>query len=71
MAGRGNNKDATTLCERSLAICEKALGLDHPDVAVGLNNLASLLAIVKSASTVLEVLNVRLHSIRATCLGVE
>ncbi len=27
---------------RALAISEKALGLEHPDVAVSLNNLASV-----------------------------
>jgi hypothetical protein len=30
------------LYKRSLAIYEKALGPDHPDVALGLNNLALL-----------------------------
>ncbi len=30
------------LYKRSLAINEKALGPDHPDVAVSLNNLAAL-----------------------------
>jgi CHAT domain-containing protein len=34
--------DAEQLYKRSLAIREKALGPDHPDVAASLNNLASL-----------------------------
>jgi len=34
--------DAIPLAERVLAIREKALGLDHPDVALSLNNLALL-----------------------------
>ena len=29
--------------ERALAICEKALGPDHPDTAMSLNNLGALL----------------------------
>ena len=31
------------LYERALAIIEKALGPEHPDTAMGLNNLAGLL----------------------------
>jgi tetratricopeptide (TPR) repeat protein len=34
--------EAEPLFERSLAICEKALGADHPHVATALNNLANL-----------------------------
>jgi tetratricopeptide (TPR) repeat protein len=34
--------DAEPLNKRSLAIREKALGPDHPDVAISLNNLAAL-----------------------------
>lgn len=34
--------EAEPLCQRSLAISEKVLGLDHPDVATSLNNLAAL-----------------------------
>ena len=33
---------ARPLYERALAICEKALGTDHPDTATVRNNLASL-----------------------------
>ena len=34
---------ARPLFERALAICEKALGPEHPDTAASLNNLADLL----------------------------
>jgi tetratricopeptide (TPR) repeat protein len=34
--------EAKPLLHRSLALREKALGPDHPDVAPGLNNLAAL-----------------------------
>jgi tetratricopeptide (TPR) repeat protein len=40
--GEGKYSDAEPLCMRALAISEKALGPDHPDVAKSLNNLASL-----------------------------
>jgi tetratricopeptide (TPR) repeat protein len=36
--------EAEPLYKRSLAIREKAVGPDHPFVAVGLNNLADLYA---------------------------
>lgn len=35
-------QDALPLCKRALAIREKVLGPDHPDVAKQLNNLALL-----------------------------
>ena len=38
----GAYAEARALSERALAIAEKALGPDHPDVALGLNNLASV-----------------------------
>ena len=38
----GRDAEAEAALERSLAILEKALGPNHPDVAQGLNNLASL-----------------------------
>ena len=41
-AGEGRYAEAEPLYQRSLAIWEKALGRDHPDVAVSLNNLAGL-----------------------------
>ncbi|MBT7486116.1 MAG: tetratricopeptide repeat protein, partial [Rhodospirillales bacterium] len=34
--------DAVSLIKRSLAITEKAVGSQHPDMATRLNNLASL-----------------------------
>jgi hypothetical protein len=39
---QGHYAAAEPLYERSLAIKEKALGPDHPDVATSLNNLATL-----------------------------
>ena len=39
---QGRYADAEPLYKRALAICEKALGPDHPDVALSLNNLAAL-----------------------------
>ncbi len=39
---QGRYADAEPLYKRSLAIREKALGPDHPDVASSLNNLGSL-----------------------------
>ena len=41
-SGRLELADAEPLCKRSLAIQEKALGPDHPVVALDLNNLAGL-----------------------------
>jgi len=35
---------AEPLYKRALAICEKALGPDHPDTAISLNNLGLLYA---------------------------
>jgi kinesin light chain len=35
-------QEALPLCQRALAIREKVLGPDHPDVAKQLNNLALL-----------------------------
>jgi tetratricopeptide (TPR) repeat protein len=39
---RGRYGDAEPLYKRALGVREKALGLDHPDVATSLNNLAEL-----------------------------
>ncbi|MEN9215954.1 MAG: tetratricopeptide repeat protein, partial [Gloeomargarita sp. HHBFW_bins_162] len=39
---QGRYSEAIPLAQRSLAILEKALGPDHPDVATSLNNLAGL-----------------------------
>ena len=44
VAAQGDYEGAKPLYERSLAIREKVLGPDHPDVASSLNNLAMLLA---------------------------
>jgi tetratricopeptide (TPR) repeat protein len=41
-AHRGSYAEAESLHRRALAIKEKALGPDHPDVAAALNNLAEL-----------------------------
>ena len=40
--GRARYAEAETLLQRALAICEKALGPDHPITATSLNNLALL-----------------------------
>ena len=42
--GQGRYAEAEPLYKRALAIREKALGPDHPDVAASLNNLAVLYA---------------------------
>lgn len=42
LKSEGREADAEPLIKRSLAIREKALGRDHPDVARSLNNLADL-----------------------------
>ena len=39
---QGRYADAEPLYKRALAIDEKAVGPDHPDVATSLNNLAAL-----------------------------
>jgi tetratricopeptide (TPR) repeat protein len=39
---QGGHAEAEQLHKRSLAIREKVLGLDHPDVGTSLNNLALL-----------------------------
>ncbi|MEM7484049.1 MAG: tetratricopeptide repeat protein, partial [Bacteroidota bacterium] len=40
---QGNYDEAKPLYERDMAITEKALGAEHPDLAKSLNNLDSLL----------------------------
>ena len=42
LRSQGRYTDAEPLFKRALTISEKALGPDHPDVAVSLNNLAGL-----------------------------
>ncbi|CAN0172764.1 unnamed protein product [Ectocarpus fasciculatus] len=39
----GKHEEAAPLFQRSLAICEKSLGPDHPTVAIALSNLALVL----------------------------
>jgi tetratricopeptide (TPR) repeat protein len=39
---RGRYEESEPLFKRSLAICEKALGPEHPDTATSINNLAEL-----------------------------
>ena len=39
---QGRYSEAIPLAQRTLAIVEKALGPNHPDVALALNNLANL-----------------------------
>ena len=43
MADQGKYEEAEPLFKRSLAIREKALGAEHPDVAQSLNNMGLLL----------------------------
>ncbi len=43
LRNQGSYSEARPLFERSLAIDEKTLGPEHPDVAITLNNLAILL----------------------------
>ena len=43
MAAQGKYDEAKPNLERVVAILEKALGAEHPDVAMGLSNLGSLL----------------------------
>lgn len=45
MCTQGKYAEAGLLYERSLAIQEKALGPEHPDMATSLNNWAVLLKI--------------------------
>jgi hypothetical protein len=41
---RAEHGEAEPLCRRALAITEKSLGPEHPNVATGLNNLPELLS---------------------------
>jgi tetratricopeptide (TPR) repeat protein len=66
----GAYSDARPLCERALAIREKALGPDHPDTAQSLNNLAFMLQVLgdpKAARHLFE----RALAIREKTLGFE
>ena len=65
---RGLYGDAEPLFQRSLAILEKALGPDHPDVATSLNNLATLYR-NQGRYVEAETLFVRSLAIREKALG--
>ena len=43
MAAQGKYDEAKPNYERALAIWEKALGAEHPNLAIGLHNLGCLL----------------------------
>ena len=45
LQAQGKLADAEPLLQRTLAILEKTLGPEHPNVATTLNNLASLLKV--------------------------
>ena len=51
---QGRLDEADPLSERSLAILEKVLGPDHPDVAMALNNRAELVKAQVRAVTLLQ-----------------
>ena len=65
---RGQYPQAEPLNQRSLAIREKALGPDHPDVATSLNNLA-LLYVNQGQYVQAEPLYKRSLAIREKTLG--
>ncbi|CAN0413880.1 unnamed protein product, partial [Laminaria digitata] len=67
---QGKYEEAGPLCERSLAIREKALGPDHPDVANSLNTLAELLR-KQGKYAEAEPLYARCQAIREKALGPE
>ncbi|CAN0337603.1 unnamed protein product, partial [Ectocarpus sp. 12 AP-2014] len=65
---QGNHAEAQPLCERSLAIRERMLGPEHPDVAQSLNNRALLLESQGEHNDALPLLE-RASSIRRKKLG--
>ncbi|MGF1602811.1 MAG: CHAT domain-containing protein, partial [Thermosynechococcaceae cyanobacterium] len=65
---QGRYSEAIPIAQRSLSIWEKALGPDHPDVAVSLNNLAELYRTQGQYSKA-EPLHQRALSIREKALG--
>jgi len=67
---KGDYVGAEPLYRRSLAIREKALGPEHPDLATGLNNLALLLKI-KGDYAGAEPFYRRALAIREKALGPE
>ena len=46
----GKLAEAEPFYQRALAVWKKALGPDHPHVAIALNNLASLLQVLSSTT---------------------
>ncbi|MDY7012082.1 MAG: tetratricopeptide repeat protein [Cyanobacteriota bacterium] len=68
--GRGQYAAALPFAERALAIFEKALGTNHPDVALSLNNLAELYRKMGNYSAA-EPLYQRSLEIREKALGAE
>jgi CHAT domain-containing protein/Tfp pilus assembly protein PilF len=68
--GEGRYDEALPLAERSLAIREKALGAEHPDVASSLNSLAALYK-TKGDSARAEPLYQRALAIWDKTLGAE
>ena len=65
---QGKYEQAEPLLQRSLAINEKALGQDHPDVASSLNSLATLYR-SQGKYAAAEALYQRSLAIRETTLG--
>ena len=68
--GKGKYAEATPLARESLALREKALGKDHPDVALSLNNLALLLQ-DQGAYAEARPLHDRALAIREKALGMD
>ena len=50
LQAQGKLEEAEEPTRRALAVWEKALGPDHPQVATGLNNLAVLLKVSDSTT---------------------
>ena len=69
----GDYKKSEESLKRSLEVCEKALGPDHPDVATALNNLADLYIVINSDGdyTEEEALLKRSLDIREKSLGTD
>ena len=67
---QGKYKDAISLAQKALAIREKVLGSEHPDVATSLNNLALLYQVQGNYSEA-EPLYQRSLAIREKVLGSE
>ena len=61
---QGKDSEAEPLHKRSLAIREKALGPEHPDVAKGLENYAALLRMTGRTEEAVEI-DARAKAIRA------